>query len=237
MLTKRVTNSPPKIWKGYDLVHENGKIVKKTSYPYSPRKTSRRMSGISASIATHAILFKKSGHNKYSLLPEKTTEVVKWQRINADLWGLTTLQNNDSKGYKMHACMIWGSQLGKPGSGMQVGCASISAMRSTAINKLDLPQLLPEGAQRKCYKFKEVSLLLLISVPRLCDHRCHVKVTKDEDAKVWGSDQTVVRTGNRDPLQNLLYMSPLHNVTTTAGTTDRSPRVMKEHVAVFAGAI
>ena len=38
---------------------------------------------------------KKGGIKKYGLLPEKTGEVIKWSRVNVDLWGprVLTMEN------------------------------------------------------------------------------------------------------------------------------------------------
>ena len=48
-------------------------------------------------------MFKKSGRKKYGLLPAKQAEVVKWQRVNVDLWGPASVHNKiDGKTHQIH---------------------------------------------------------------------------------------------------------------------------------------
>ena len=47
-------------------------------------------------------LFKTTRKTKYGLLPAKTAEVIKWSRVNVDLWGPKTVHNKNGKDYKIH---------------------------------------------------------------------------------------------------------------------------------------
>jgi hypothetical protein len=38
---------------------------------------------------------KKGGNKKYGLLQEKKGEVIKWSRVNVDLWGPTSVDNDE----------------------------------------------------------------------------------------------------------------------------------------------
>ena len=47
-------------------------------------------------------LFKTTNKKKYGLLPAKIAEVVKWSRVNVDLWGPKTIKNKNGIDYKLH---------------------------------------------------------------------------------------------------------------------------------------
>jgi len=45
---------------------------------------------------------KVTNKKKYGLLPEKIGEVVKWSRVNADLWGPKSIRNKNGFTYELH---------------------------------------------------------------------------------------------------------------------------------------
>ena len=45
---------------------------------------------------------KKVGKKKYGLLPPKTAESMRWNRVNVDLWGLKSVVNVNGYTYKLH---------------------------------------------------------------------------------------------------------------------------------------
>ena len=47
-------------------------------------------------------LFKTTRKTKYGLLPAKTAEIIKWSRVNVDLWGPKTVHNKNGKDYKIY---------------------------------------------------------------------------------------------------------------------------------------
>ena len=44
-----------------------------------------------------------SGRKKFGLVSEKKGEIIKWSRLNVDLWSPKTIQNKNCKDYKIHA--------------------------------------------------------------------------------------------------------------------------------------
>merc|ERR1712115_584657 len=49
---------------------------------------------------------KKHNKKKYGLLPEKKGEVVKWSRVNIDLWGPKKVCNKNGYEYEVHVCTM-----------------------------------------------------------------------------------------------------------------------------------
>ena len=47
-------------------------------------------------------LAKKTNKRKYGLLPEKKGEVIKWIRVNVDLFGPKTILNKNGYDYQLH---------------------------------------------------------------------------------------------------------------------------------------
>ena len=47
-------------------------------------------------------LFKTTTKKKYGLLPAKVAEVIRWSRVNVDLWGPKTVKNKNGIDYKIH---------------------------------------------------------------------------------------------------------------------------------------
>ena len=45
---------------------------------------------------------KRTNKNKYGLLPEKEGEIIKWSRVNVDLWGPKTVRNKNGYDYQIH---------------------------------------------------------------------------------------------------------------------------------------
>ena len=44
---------------------------------------------------------KRTNKNKYGLLPEKEGEIIKWSRVNVDLWGPKTVRNKNGYDYQI----------------------------------------------------------------------------------------------------------------------------------------
>ena len=44
---------------------------------------------------------KQTNKNKYGLLPEKEGEIIKWSRVNVDLWGPKTVRNKNGYDYQI----------------------------------------------------------------------------------------------------------------------------------------
>ena len=51
-------------------------------------------------------LSKKAGKRKYGKLPEKKATVMRWNRVNIDLWGPATVRNKDGSDYQVHAATM-----------------------------------------------------------------------------------------------------------------------------------
>ena len=85
--------------------------------------------------------------------------------------------------------------------GMIVGCTNRSYMQATAIDTLDLLQLLAKA--RGCHKFKDINLPL-ISVPKLCRARCKVNFHQNT-VTITDNLSTELIMGEWDPTHNL-YM-------------------------------
>ena len=49
---------------------------------------------------------KKLGRKQFRLVPEKKRGIVKWSRVNIDLWGLKTTCNKNDKDYMIHVMTI-----------------------------------------------------------------------------------------------------------------------------------
>ena len=47
-------------------------------------------------------LFKQASEKKYGLLPPKNAELIRWNRVNADLWGPKLVVNINGFTYKLH---------------------------------------------------------------------------------------------------------------------------------------
>ena len=45
---------------------------------------------------------KQTNKNKYGSLPEKEGEIIKWGRVNVDLWGPKTVRNKNGWDYQIH---------------------------------------------------------------------------------------------------------------------------------------
>ena len=45
---------------------------------------------------------KRTSKNKYGLLPKKRGEIIKWSRVNVDLWGPKTVQNKNGWDYQIY---------------------------------------------------------------------------------------------------------------------------------------
>ena len=55
---------------------------------------------------------KKAGKKKYGLLPPKTAETTRWNRVNVDLWGPKSIVNKNGWTYELHIMTIVDSVTG-----------------------------------------------------------------------------------------------------------------------------
>ena len=47
-------------------------------------------------------LCKRAGKKKYGILPPKTAESIRWNRVNVDLWGPKSVVNTNGYTYELH---------------------------------------------------------------------------------------------------------------------------------------